>query len=123
MTALEFIKKFGWGEVIKAIENLKPYEEYISGIYNHEPVKVNNGFFINRTLYRASVVDLKQFVDAWELVGVHGLEQSKTIVKNAPSDDHFYSWVLGGSGVKDKTVNIGDLRKAITLVKKVNATN
>ena len=41
------------------------------------------------------------------------LKKSKEIVKNAPSDDNFYSWTLGNSGVRDKTVNIGELRKAI----------
>ncbi len=65
--------------------------------------------------------EMKIYVDAWELVQVHGLEQSNEIVKNAPSDEHFYSWTLGNSGVKDKTVNIGELRKAITLVEEVES--
>ena len=56
---------------------------------------------------------LKQIVESHELVAIHGFENSKEIVANAPSDDHFYSWNLGGSGVRDKTVNIGELRKAI----------
>ena len=58
-------------------------------------------------------VDLKRLVESHELVAIHGFEKSKEIVGNAPSDDHFYSWTLGGSGVRDKTVNIGELRKAI----------
>ena len=57
--------------------------------------------------------DLKRLVESCELVAIHGFEKSKEIVADAPSDDHFYSWVLGGSGVRDKTVNIGELRKAI----------
>ena len=57
--------------------------------------------------------DLKRLVESHELVAIHGFEKSKEIVANAPSDDHFYSWTLGGSGVRDKTVNIGELRKAI----------
>ena len=57
--------------------------------------------------------DLKRLVESYELVAIHGFEESKEIVANAPSDDHFYSWTLGGSGVRDKTVNIGELRKAI----------
>lgn len=56
---------------------------------------------------------LKRLVESHELVAIHGFEKSKEIVANAPSDDHFYSWTLGGSGVRDKTVNIGELRKAI----------
>ena len=57
--------------------------------------------------------DLKRIVESHELVAIHGFEKSKEIVANAPSDDHFYSWTLGDSGVRDKTVNIGALRKAI----------
>jgi hypothetical protein len=60
-----------------------------------------------------SMLDLKRLVESHELVAIHGFEKSKEIVANAPSDDHFYSWTLGGSGVRDKTVNIGELRKAI----------
>lgn len=59
------------------------------------------------------IIQLKRLVESHKLVEVHGLAQSKEIVKNAPSDDHFYSWTLGNSGVRDKTVNIGELRKAI----------
>ena len=57
--------------------------------------------------------ELKRLVESHELVAIHGFEKSKEIVANAPSDDHFYSWTLGDSGVRDKTVNIGKLRKAI----------
>lgn len=60
-----------------------------------------------------SLNDLKRLVESHELVAIHGFEKSKEIVANAPSDDHFYSWTLGDSGVRDKTVNIGKLRKAI----------
>ena len=57
--------------------------------------------------------DLKRLIESHELVAIHGFEKSKEIVANAPSDAHFYSWTLGESGVLDKTVNIGELRKAI----------
>ena len=57
--------------------------------------------------------DLKRLVESHELVAIHGYARSKSIVADAPSDDHYYSWVLGDSGVYDKTVNIGELRKAI----------
>ena len=57
--------------------------------------------------------ELKQVVESLKLVEIHGYEKSKEIVKNAPSDDHFYSWKLGNSGVYDKTVNIGELKQAI----------
>jgi len=58
-------------------------------------------------------VELKRLIESHDLVRIHGLEKSKEIVANAPSDDHFYSWVLGNSGIQDKTVQIGALRKAI----------
>lgn len=67
--------------------------------------------------------DLKRLVESHELVAIHGFEKSKEIVANAPSDDHFYSWTLGGSGVRDKTVNIGELRKAIADVESCMEVN
>ena len=85
MKANEFVKKFG----IDAVRSyLAAYEDDLTN-------------------------DLKRLVESYELVAIHGYEKSKEIVANAPSDDHFYSWTLGGSGVRDKTVNIGELRKAI----------
>lgn len=58
-------------------------------------------------------VELKRLIESHDLVCIHGFDKSKEIVANAPSDDHFYSWVLGDSGIQDKTVQIGALRKAI----------
>lgn len=83
-----------------------------------------NKYVIDFNFYAAGIVtddyvllsELSRVINSHELVQVHGLEQSKEIVKNAPSDDHFYSWTLGNSGVRDKTVNIGELRKAIEVV-------
>ncbi|WP_291338748.1 hypothetical protein [Acinetobacter sp. UBA801] len=89
MKANEFIKKHGW--------------EYAKHILTDDAPLVMD---LNYT-------DLKRLVESHELVGIHGYESSKEIVANAPSDDHFYSWTLGDSGVRDKTVNIGELRKAI----------
>ena len=84
-------------------------------------------FWISRDQYHCSVMsfpnmtghysidlsELKQVVESLKLVEIHSYEKSKEIVKNAPSDDHFYSWKLGNSGVYDKTVNIGELKQAI----------
>ncbi len=58
-------------------------------------------------------IQVKNLIQSHSYVDIHGLEQSKEIVNNAPGDDVFYSWTLGASGVKDKTVHIGTLRKAI----------
>lgn len=91
--AVNFVKKFG-------IEHAKIH------IKNMEAVQLGN----NNQDY---IDNLKRLVESHELVEIHGYEKSKEIVANAPSDEHFYSWTLGNSGVRDKTVNIGELRKAI----------
>ena len=89
---------------MKANEYIKKYDvDCANEILKHNQDLMNIGFFI----------DLKRLVKSHELVTIHGFEKSKEIVANAPSDDHFYSWTLGDSGVRDKTVNIGELRKAI----------
>ncbi|WP_075175478.1 hypothetical protein [Acinetobacter indicus] len=90
MKANEFFKKHGW---------------------NDTKVMIESPFGLGEYEYLWD--DLKRLVESHELVAIHGFEKSKEIVVNAPSDDHFYSWTLGGSGVRDKTVNIGELRKAI----------
>ena len=89
MKANKFVKKFGW-------DYAKERMEYCKG-----------------ARLVGMEIDLKRLVESYELVEIHGLEQSKEIVKNAPSDDVYYSWTLGNSGVKDKTVHVGALRKAI----------
>ncbi len=99
MKANDFIKKFG---LDLAKRDVRAFE---SGFIKREDIVEHYGFDI--------LDDLKRLVESHELVAIHGFEESKEIIANAPSDDHFYSWTLGGSGVRDKTVNIGELRKAI----------
>lgn len=65
------------------------------------------------------IPQLRILVGSWEMTQIHGFDESKKIVANAPSDEHFYSWTLGNSGIRDKTVNIGQLRKAIADVESV----
>ena len=100
MKAKEFIQKFGWNDARVCILNCACPEDR---------------WFMRRgdLVSDQDFDDLKRLVESYELVAIHGFEESKEIVANAPSDDHFYSWTLGGSGVRDKTVNIGELRKAI----------
>ena len=93
MKANEFVKKFGWDRAKREV-----------ALIGTIAMMCGDNDFNN---------DLKRLVESHELVAIHGFEKSKEIVANAPSDDHFYSWTLGGSGVRDKTVNIGELRKAI----------
>ena len=99
MKANEFVKKFGWDEVISQL--------------NKTQDNVVVMWLGSQSNDYALVKDLKRLVESHELVAIHGFEKSKEIVANALSDDHFYSWALGDSGVRDKTVNIGELRKAI----------
>ena len=107
MKANEFVKKYGWDATIDLWCGA-------FDLYNND-LQILNGmvcsFSNNQFLF--DLVDLKRLIESYELVAIHGFEKSKEIVANAPSDDHFYSWTLGNSGVRDKTVNIGKLRKAI----------
>lgn len=114
MNAAEFIAKFGWEKARESISHVAWCETAYC-------IRLGHGCFKSTSDCCVDINDLKRYVDAWELVQIHGFEQSKEVVKNAPSDEHFYSWSLGNSGVKDKTVNIGELRKAIALVEEVES--
>lgn len=98
MKANEFVKKFGWDRAKREV-----------ALIGTIAMMCGDNDFNN---------DLKHLVESHDLVAIHGFEKSKEIVANAPSDDHFYSWTLGSSGVRDKTVNIGELRKAIADVER-----
>ena len=112
MKANEFVKKHGWNSLLIA-KTLPKFNRYKYVIFYADEIDFSNEFHAGRKSYMFEVVEVKRLVESHELVAVHGFEKSKEIVANAPSDDHFYSWTLGGSSVRDKTVNIGELRKAI----------
>ena len=62
MNAIEFVKKFGWGEAILNYHSCK-----------HQYYFHYNGYI------EVCVADLKQIVEAWELVEkVGGLDNAKT---------------------------------------------
>ena len=107
MKANEFVKKHGFNGAYKLRQGLFNLFENNLCILSGSVCRLSD----NEPLF--SLGELKRLVESHELVAIHGFENSKEIVANAPSDDHFYSWTLGGSGVRDKTVNIGELRKAI----------
>lgn len=131
MEANEFVKKFGWDAAKDILKNKRSWIDKKSGrklTDNSFVLKSKTYEYAIGTLYMGNFSDydensyrvdevnlllLKRLVESHELVAIHGFEKSKEIVANAPSDDHFYSWTLGDSGVRDKTVNIGELRKAI----------
>jgi hypothetical protein len=80
-----------------------------------------DGFFIH-SLWGASeewvskavkLSDLKRLVESVDYVAIHGYEKSKEILKNAPVGAECYSWSLGNSGVRDKTVELVKLKQAI----------
>lgn len=60
--------------------------------------------------------DIKTLDDAREILNIHGVEQSRSIVRDAPDGVESYSWVLGESRIRDKEVWICDLKDAIALV-------
>lgn len=109
MKANEFFKKHGI-PLAEMIINDSPSwaKSYFLGVEEYEGSDFSQSYEDC-----ISLNCLKRLVESHELVAIHGFEKSKEIVANAPSDDHFYSWTLGDSGVRDKTVNIGKLRKAI----------
>lgn len=124
MKATEFVKEFGWdwaNEILMESHNCGLYVDANINVTCHQmmdaPEQYKDGGYV---FHRE---DLERLVESYELVGIHGYESSKEIVANAPSDDHFYSWALGDSGVRDKTVNIGELRKAIADVEACHEVN
>ena len=103
MQAVDFIKKFGWGEAAKQLKDPKlVYGCQVDYEFMH---------------------DLKQFVGAWELVSLFGSDVSfaKKYLEEGISkfryDMHFY--------VDDdlRSYSFGELKQAIALVEQVNATN
>ena len=115
MKANEFVKKVGWDLAKELADECPSYCNYL-----HE-----NGFYQISEAWQLNekhvlVSDLKRLVESYDYVQIHGYEQSKEIVDDAPSDNVYYSWLLGTSGVKDKTVHIGTLRKAIADVEACN---
>lgn len=104
MNAHKFVADFGIERAKAVLEGAPKWATYFDGyLYSEKQFHENS----------ISLSELKQVVESLKLVEIHSYEKSKEIVKNAPSDDHFYSWKLGNSGVYDKTVNIGELKQAI----------
>jgi len=60
--------------------------------------------------------DIKTLDDAHEILNVHGIEKSRSIVRDAPEGVESYSWVLGESRIRDKEVWICDLKDALEII-------
>lgn len=94
MQAVEFIKKFGWSEAKKIINP--------NGVYLDLA-------FLAVDVWGLDINDLKQYVDAWELVQSYGgLQSAFTYLTHRA--------VFG-------LYQLPDLRKAISLVEQVNEVN
>jgi len=115
LKANEFVGRFGLNS-FKAAMVCPQFNRYEYAILYSDEVDFSNDLIEKHKNYMFKTSEIKCLVESHAYVEIHGLEQSKEIVKNAPSDDVYYSWTLGGSGVKDKTVHIGTLRKAIAEV-------
>lgn len=63
--------------------------------------------------YQFHTDELKQAVSDFEIVNIHGFDPSKKIIADAPPNAECYSWTLGNSGIRDKTVILKDLKEAI----------
>lgn len=60
--------------------------------------------------------DIKTLDDARGILSIHGIEQSRNIVRDAPKGVESYSWVLGESRIRDKEVWICDLKDALKII-------
>ena len=60
--------------------------------------------------------DIKTLDDAKEILNIHGIEKSRVIVRDAPSDVESYSWVLGEARIRDKEVWLCDLEDALAII-------
>lgn len=118
MKAIEFIKKFGWSEAL---------ELYKASLYK-EPFKKEPD-----TICGVNKADLKRYVDAYELVQLHGgLSRVGNAIKGKHIGyTHFY---LSGNGryvfldhyndfIPDYACHIGMFNKAIALVEEVENFN
>ena len=64
--------------------------------------------------------DIKTLDDAREILNIHGIERSRSIVRDAPEGVESYSWVLGESRIRDKEVWICDLKDALEIIDNEN---
>ena len=102
-----FIREFG-------VE--KAREVVAQALEGHNKFDVSKNQTVEIYKTRNHLVDLrhlKRLVESVDYVLIHGYEKSKEIIKNAPLGAECYSWLLGNSGVRDKTVELTKLKQAI----------
>lgn len=108
MKAVDFIKKFGWDEAKRIIGMSRKHGK--SGLHYSLSNELYYGASMND---RISVEDLKQLVDAWELVEKRGgLSEARAI------EQQYWN-----SGVGIAMAVSMELKQAIELVESVNENN
>ena len=107
MNADQFIKEHGIEKARKVIEGAPKWAMSIN---------FNNGMYYSRMEHKKGdtfLYDIKRLVESVDYVAIHGYEKSKEILKNAPVGAECYSWSIGNSGIRDKTVELLKLKQAI----------
>lgn len=107
MNAIKYIKDHGVEKAREAITDRPRYANFV-WIYNERITYGVSGFS-----GATNLTDLKRLVESVDYVAIHGYEKSKDILKNAPVGAECYSWSIGNSGVRDKTVELVKLKQAI----------
>ena len=116
MNAIKFIKEHGVDKAREVVEVAPDGATHLSDDACHY---VNADFkplpaHIKEQLPKFIVIDdLKRLVESVDCVAIHGHEKSKEILKNAPVGAECYSWSIGNSGIRDKTVELVKLKQAI----------
>ena len=116
MNAIQFIKEQGVDKAREVVSGAPDGATHLSNDTRHY---VNADFkplpdHIKEQLPKlVDLYDLKRVVESVDYVAIHGYEKSKEILKNAPVGAECYSWSIGNSGVRDKTVELVKLKQAI----------
>lgn len=130
MDAINFVKEYGIEKAKEVIEGapdetVTHFDLTIDGLFYFKFEKFDWFCFYDKNFVKVYMEDyesyhltilkeLKRLIESVDYVAIHGYEKSKEILKNAPDGAECYSWSLGNSGVRDKTVELVKLKKAIT---------
>lgn len=110
MNAINFIKLYGLHSARVTVEDAQENTHYCTETGYHS-IKLDVAYEPCPDCVYLS--DLKRLVESVDYVLIHGHEKSKEILKNAPVGAECYSWSIGNSGVRDKTVELVKLKQAI----------
>lgn len=113
MKAVVFVQNEGWSKAIDVMKNL-PREN--SARYRPRDNKYSSTLSSGDSV---CTIQLKKLIESWEYVQIHGLENSKEIIEKAPAEAECYSWTIGNTGIRDKTVLLSKLKDAIKDVESV----